>query len=80
MTTPLGRQLNITKIDKPNSPKDNASDVTPMDTRNVRRSQRAVAEKVIKIRFQSQDRSNDPIDPKFYPYPVDSRSSEGFGT
>ena len=64
MTSPQGHPLTITEIDKPSSsPEDDASDITPTDTRNVRRSQRAVAEKVIKIRFQPQDRSNDPIDP-----------------
>jgi hypothetical protein len=40
---------------------DDASDIIPNDTRNVKRNNQAVIEKTVKFRFLRMDRSEDPI-------------------
>jgi hypothetical protein len=64
MMGPSGRPLNVANIDKSFvAHEDDASDITPSDTRNVKKNQHEIVEKVIKFRFVPQDRADDPVHP-----------------
>ena len=64
MMDQAGRPLNVaeTSGDGHLQP-DDASDITPTDTRNVKKNNQAVIEKTVKFRFLPMDRSDDPIHP-----------------
>jgi hypothetical protein len=64
MTEPFGRASNDPKIVvESGSIEDDASDMTPIGTRNVNRNHHSVVEKTVKFRFSPKDRADDPIHP-----------------